>query len=148
MIPRSANPGFTLIEGLTVALIFAAILFFLIPRAVRDRRSQAARECRAHLELVMDAKQNWHNRDYSKRGEAATWDDLIPAWLAEQPTCPSGARITIGGMEESPRCTSNLPGHTLHEKSARSRKPEADSTAQGDAGSSVPPRTALTPIPE
>lgn len=103
--------GFTAIELAIVLGALALLIALLVPTAIEVRRKRMARECSERLSAVSDAKKNWYGRDYSSTTESPTWDQLVPAYLNEKLTCPTGAEIVLGGPDEACTCSSGLKGH-------------------------------------
>lgn len=103
--------GFTAIELVVALVILAALIAILVPAAIENRRNQIAQECKGRVAAVNDAKKNWYGRDYSSTTESPTWDQLVPAYLNEKLTCPTGAEIILGGPDEACTCSSGLKNH-------------------------------------
>lgn len=81
------------------------------------RERKRARICQENLAKIDGAKEQWGlldhpgNRFYPTRNDLA-WDDGM-GYLKSFPTCPSGGEYLVGGLGETPRCMSGLPGHVI-----------------------------------
>jgi type II secretion system protein G len=111
LLNRRRERGFTLVEIMIVVLIIGILLAIAVPSFMNARERSRANACRANLRQIQAAKEQWAMAN--NRGPNATpeWDDLVPTFMQQQPSCPSGGTYTIDNLGTNPRCS--ITGHTL-----------------------------------
>ena len=111
LLNRRRERGFTLVEIMIVVLIIGILLAIAVPSFMNARERSRANACRANLRQIQAAKEQWAMA--TNQGPTATprWDNLVPDFIQQQPSCPSGGTYTIGNMSTNPTC--NVAGHTL-----------------------------------
>ena len=88
---KRAKRGFSLVELLAVVLVLAVLAAVAVPLYISQRKSAAARSCKANIAAIAAAESAWALRE----GEyTATIDDLVGAQegLAKEPKCPLAAK--------------------------------------------------------
>jgi prepilin-type N-terminal cleavage/methylation domain-containing protein len=111
LLNRRRERGFTLVEIMIVVLIIGILLAIAVPSFINARERSRANACRANLRQIQAAKEQWAMA--TNQGATATpgWDDLVPTFMQQRPSCPSGGTYTIGNLSTNPTC--NVTGHTL-----------------------------------
>jgi hypothetical protein len=88
---------------IAIAAAAALALHFVHLRQAED----ALRICSEQLEATQAAKEQFA-LDHGGQ-EPDGWEDLVPAYLDEQPDCPAGGLYTLGDLTELPTCS--IDGH-------------------------------------
>jgi type II secretion system protein G len=111
LLNRRREQGFTLVEIMIVVLIIGILLAIAVPSFINARERSRANACRANLRQIQAAKEQWAMAN--NQGPTATpgWGDLVPTFMQQQPSCPSGGTYTIGNVNTDPLCS--ITGHTL-----------------------------------
>lgn len=87
-----------------VALLAIAAAFGLGLHFIHLRHTEeATRACRANLEQIQAAKEQFA-LDHNGVGPAS-FAELIPAYLAVEPTCPKAGTYTLGSLTNAPVCS-------------------------------------------
>ena len=103
--------GYTLIEILIVVMIIGILLAIAVPSMFNASERARANACRANLRQIQAAKEQWAMANNQGPTATPAWDDLVPNFIQQQPSCPSGGTYTIGNMSTNPTC--NITGHSL-----------------------------------
>ena len=105
MSHRRRERGFTLVEIMIVVLIIGILLAIAVPNFMSARERSRANACRSNLRQIQAAKEQWAMAN--NQGPTATpdWPDLVPNFIQQRPTCPSGGNYTIGNMSTNPTCS-------------------------------------------
>ncbi|MFH1411100.1 MAG: prepilin-type N-terminal cleavage/methylation domain-containing protein [Candidatus Omnitrophota bacterium] len=103
--------GFTLVEIMIVVSILGVMLAVAIPNFKRSRERTHLYSCLSNLKGIDNAKEIWAIESGTVATGAPGWDDLVPAYLQSQPSCPAGGTYSIGDTESYPACTAE--GHRL-----------------------------------
>ncbi len=84
---KRAKRGFSLVELLAVVLVLAVLAAVAIPLYISQRKSAAARSCKANIAAIAAAESAWALREGAY---TTTIADLVGAQegLAKTPTCP------------------------------------------------------------
>jgi len=76
-------------EIMVVLLIIGILATFVMANITAVREKSEAKGCIVNMEMIDAAKGQWA-LEYSKiSGASVEWSDIYPAYLAEQPECPS-----------------------------------------------------------
>ncbi len=94
--------GFTLVEIMVVVAIIGLLAAFAVPNFAKARQRTQRQVCIANLKQIEEAKFLW-----SIDGGTGTpvMGDLVPDYVKEAPTCPSGGTYTVGDMDTDPSCS-------------------------------------------
>ena len=111
MVRQKSSGGYTLIEILIVVMIISILLAIAVPSFMNARERSRANACRANLRQIQAAKEQWAMATNQRETATPEWDDLVPTFMQQQPSCPSGGTYTIGNLGTNPRC--NITGHSL-----------------------------------
>jgi type II secretion system protein G len=105
LLNRRRERGFTLVEIMIVVLIIGILLAIAVPSFMSARERSRANACRSNLRQIQAAKEQWAMA--TNQGPTATpgWDNLVPDFIQQQPSCPSGGTYTIGNMSTNPTCS-------------------------------------------
>lgn len=95
-----------------VRVLIAAVLvfaFFVGRNYIQGRTVRARIACERNLLMIEGAKEQFA---IEHDGQApSTLGDLIPAYISNEPDCPSGGTYTLGDMQVTASC--NQPGHHM-----------------------------------
>jgi len=107
--------GFTLIEIMIVVLIIAVLLAIAIPNFMKARDTSRAKACVANLRQIDTAKMQWAMDNKKLGTETPAVDALIPTYIKNALTCPSGGDYVINAVDANPTCPNvgTLATHTL-----------------------------------
>lgn len=107
--------GFTLIEIMIVVLIIAVLLAIAIPNFMKARDTSRAKACVANLRQIDTAKMQWAMDNKKVGTDVPAESDLIPTYIKNELTCPSGGAYTINAVDTNPTCpnVATFPTHTL-----------------------------------
>lgn len=107
--------GFTLIEIMIVVLIIAVLLAIAIPNFMKARDTSRAKACVANLRQIDTAKMQWAMDNKKLGTDAPAVDALIPTYIKNALTCPSGGSYVINAVDSNPTCPNvgTLTTHTL-----------------------------------
>ena len=111
MFRQKGSGGYTLIEILIVVMIIGILLAIAVPSMFNASERARANACRANLRQIQAAKEQWAMANNQGPTATPAWDDLVPNFIQQQPSCPSGGTYTIGNMSTNPTC--NITGHSL-----------------------------------
>ena len=111
LLNRRRERGFTLVEIMIVVLIICILLAIAVPSFMNARERSRANACRANLRQIQAAKEQWAMATNQRATATPAWDDLVPTFMQQQPSCPSGGNYTIGNMSTNPTC--DITGHSL-----------------------------------
>ncbi|MCS7208555.1 MAG: prepilin-type N-terminal cleavage/methylation domain-containing protein [Fimbriimonadales bacterium] len=100
-----ANRGFTLTEIMIVVLIVGVLLAIAVPSYMNARERSRAAACRSNLRRIQAAKEQWALATNQRANTTPTWNHLVPAFLQQQPSCPSGGTYTINNLAANPTCS-------------------------------------------
>ncbi|MCX8052732.1 MAG: prepilin-type N-terminal cleavage/methylation domain-containing protein [Armatimonadetes bacterium] len=103
--------GFTLLEIMIVILIIVAILGIAWPNWMKARESARTQTCLSNLRQVSTAKEHFAMENKKTTGEPVTMADLVPEFVKEEPTCPSGGEYDPKPVGQKPTCT--IASHKL-----------------------------------
>lgn len=104
--------GFTLIEIMIVVTILAVLSMVAVPNFMESRQKTHKYSCISNLKSINNAKEVWALESGSLVLASPSWDDLVPVYLRNIPSCPAGGTYTIGDTDELPTCT--VAGHSLN----------------------------------
>jgi len=99
-----------MIKRVIIAVICLFVVLLLI-RFSQERHRSASVNCISLLRDIDAAKQNWALDRNKTTNDTPNWDDLVPHYIRDKPTCPEGGVYIIGKVGELPRCS--YPGHKL-----------------------------------
>jgi len=104
--PTSMSPVIVIAIAIIPAMAIVGLLAAIaIPNLVRAREIAIVNACTANLNLIQAAKELWAI-DTNVTGDATPkWEDLIPLYIKEKPSCPKGGDYTIGSMNSVARCS-------------------------------------------
>lgn len=106
-----ATSSFTLVEVLLLLAIVGLLLGVALPNSFKARKNADAHHCRANLEDIQYAIQEWVSTESIGPEENVTLE-LIRKYLDEgEVSCPSGGRYILSTVRERPSCT--VEGHSL-----------------------------------
>lgn len=107
--------GFTLIEIMIVVLIIAVLLAIAIPNFTKARDTSRAKACVANLRQIDTAKMQWAMDNKQLGTVTPAVDALIPTYIKNALTCPSGGDYKINAVDANPTCPNvgTLKTHTL-----------------------------------
>ena len=88
--------AFPLIEVMVVVMIISIISMILVPRWLRARTMTQERTCLANQAKLEDAKQVWMQQEGKKTTDAPAMSDLVPAFIREEPKCPTHSTYVLG----------------------------------------------------
>ena len=109
-----ATSSFTLVEVLLLLAIVGLLLGVALPNSLRAQKKADAHHCRANLEDIQYAIQDWVSTESIGPGENVTLE-LIRKYLDEREvSCPSGGRYILSTVREKPSCT--VEGHSLEKE--------------------------------
>ena len=111
MFRQKGSGGYTLIEILIVVMIIGILLAIAVPSMFNASERARANACRANLRQIQAAKEQWAMATNQRATATPAWDDLVPTFMQQQPSCPSGGNYTIGNMSTNPTC--DITGHSL-----------------------------------
>lgn len=94
-------------QGWVAVLAIAAALALGLHFVHLRHTEEAARACRANLELMQAAKEQFA-LDHDGVGPASL-AELIPAYLVVEPRCPKAGTYTLGDLTNAPVCS--FAGH-------------------------------------
>jgi prepilin-type N-terminal cleavage/methylation domain-containing protein len=101
---RKNRRGFTLIEIMIVVLIIAVLLAIAIPNFMKARDTSRAKACVANLRQIDTAKMQWAMDNKKVGTDVPVEADLIPTYVKNALTCPSGGSYTINAVDTNPAC--------------------------------------------
>jgi|YNPBryBLVA2012_1023415.scaffolds.fasta_scaffold80337_1 prepilin-type N-terminal cleavage/methylation domain-containing protein len=103
--------GFTLLEMSIVVLVLGILMAIAIPNWIRAQQRSHIQSCMANLRQIEQAKERYAI-EYRRPNDApVAWSDLLPAYLKQQPECPSGGEYDLNSVGEIPTCS--VEGHEL-----------------------------------
>ena len=109
-----ATSSFTLVEVLLLLAIVGFLLGVALPNSLRAQKKANAHHCRANLEDIQYAIQEWISTESIGQEEKVTLG-LILKYLDEgDVSCPSGGRYILSSVRERPSCT--VEGHSLEKE--------------------------------
>ncbi len=103
--------GFTLLEATLVVALIAVLLAIAIPNWIRAHEVSSKRSCISNLRQIEQAKERVAIEGRKPNGDTVAWSDLIPAYLKQQPECPSGGEYGLEIIGADPVCS--VSGHQL-----------------------------------
>ena len=112
---RKGRRGFTLIEIMIVVLIIAVLLAIAIPNFMKARDTSRAKACVANLRQIDTGKVQWAMDNKKVGTDVPVVGDLIPTYVKNALTCPSGGDYTISAVDTNPVCPNvgTFPLHAL-----------------------------------
>jgi type II secretion system protein G len=105
LMNRRRERGFTLVEIMIVVLIIGILLAIAVPNFMNARERSRANSCRSNLRQIQAAKEQWAMANNQGPTSTPDWPDLVPNFIQQRPTCPSGGTYTIGNMQTNPTCS-------------------------------------------
>ncbi|CUU36694.1 prepilin-type N-terminal cleavage/methylation domain-containing protein [Armatimonadetes bacterium GXS] len=111
MSHRRRERGFTLVEIMIVVLIIGILLAIAVPSFMNARERSRANACRSNLRQIQAAKEQWAMATNQAPDATPNWNNLVPQFIQQQPTCPSGGTYTINDLSTPPACS--ITGHSL-----------------------------------
>lgn len=105
LMQKRREGGFTLVEIMIVVLIIGILLAIAIPNFMTAREKSRAKSCVANLKQIDAAKEQWAMDNNKQNGDAVTMGDLVPTYIKNTPTCPSGGTYTVGNVGTDPTCS-------------------------------------------
>jgi prepilin-type N-terminal cleavage/methylation domain-containing protein len=109
--PFNRNLGFTLVEMMIVVLVILALLTIAWPNWMKARESARQRACISNLRQIETAKEHWAIECKKSAGDPVLNSDLVPAYIKQWPSCPSGGTYDPNPVGTDPTCTE--PNHEL-----------------------------------
>jgi prepilin-type N-terminal cleavage/methylation domain-containing protein len=97
--------GFTLIEIMIVVLIISVLLAIAIPNFMRARETSRAKSCCANLRQIETGKEQWAMDTKASDGATVGATDLVPNYVKQTPSCPSGGTYTYGNVGTNASCS-------------------------------------------
>ncbi len=89
---KNNKKGFTLVELMVVVAIIGILVAIAIPVYNNSQAQAEENACCANLRTINGAIQQ---HDASETADATSIADLVPGYLAKEPTCPSGGTYTF-----------------------------------------------------
>ncbi len=108
-IKKSLRKGFTLVEIMIVVLIIGILLAVAIPNFVKARNSGRSKSCISNLRQI-DAGKEQYMLDNKTTTAPSGMTDIVPTYVKNTPTCPSGGTYSINDATTSPSCTIGTNG--------------------------------------
>lgn len=105
LMNRRRERGFTLVEIMIVVLIIGILLAIAVPSFISARERSRANACRSNLRQIQAAKEQWAMATNQGPTAEPSWANLVPEFIQQQPSCPSGGNYTIGNMSTNPTCS-------------------------------------------
>lgn len=103
--PKKNRGGFTLIEIMIVVLIISVLLAIAIPNFMRARETSRAKSCCSNLRQIETAKEQWAMDNKASDGDTVTMAELTPAYIKQEPACPSGGTYTVNPIGTYATCS-------------------------------------------
>jgi prepilin-type N-terminal cleavage/methylation domain-containing protein len=103
--------GFTLIEMMIVVLVISILLTIAVPNWMRARESARTRSCVSNMTKIANAKEQLAMEYRMSTGDAVDWADIVPAYIKDEPQCPTGGVYSIEPIGTNPDCP--IDGHDL-----------------------------------
>lgn len=104
-VSRRRKGGFTLIEIMIVVLIISVLLAIAIPNFMRARETSRAKSCCSNLRQIETAKEQWAMDNKASDGDSVTMEELVPDYIKQEPTCPSGGTYTVNPIGTNAECS-------------------------------------------
>ncbi len=101
--------GLTVVEVTIVVAILALLAAIALPAFFQNRQKRHAARCGMQLDGIAQACRRYAGE---VGGFPRQLGDLVPAYLTEVPSCPSGGAYTLGTPEGDPPVCS-IPDHHL-----------------------------------
>ncbi|MCS7208556.1 MAG: hypothetical protein NZ874_03200, partial [Fimbriimonadales bacterium] len=92
-------------EIMIVVLIIGILLAIAVPSFMNARERSRANACRSNLRQIQAAKEQWAMANNQGPNAAPAWNNLVPDFLQQQPSCPSGGTYTINNLSTNPTCS-------------------------------------------
>lgn len=96
--------AFTLVEIMIVILIIGLLLAIAVPQFISARENAQEKSCWSNQQKLEAAKHMWIMDTGQNSSTAPTNGDLVPAYLKEFPTCPTGGVYDLGTGASSVTC--------------------------------------------
>ena len=96
--------GFTLIEIMIVVLIIAVLLAIAIPNFMKARDTSRTKACVANLRQLDTAKMQYAMDEKKVGIDEVAMDALVPTYIKNTVTCPSGGIYTVNQVDTNPTC--------------------------------------------
>ena len=108
-VKKSLRKGFTLVEIMIVVLIIGILLAVAIPNFVKARNSGRSKSCISNLRQI-DAGKEQYMLDNKTTTAPSAMTSIVPTYVKNTPTCPSGGTYSINDATTSPSCTVGTNG--------------------------------------
>lgn len=102
---RKRRGGFTLIEIMIVVLIISVLLAIAIPNFMRARETSRAKSCCSNLRQIETGKEQWAMDTKAADGAAVGVGDLVPNYVKQAPSCPSGGAYDYTTVGTNATCS-------------------------------------------
>lgn len=96
--------GFTLIEMMIVVLVISILLSIAVPNWMKARESARTRSCVSNMTKIASAKEQLAMECRMSTGDAVDWPDIVPAYIRDEPQCPTGGTYSIEPIGTNPDC--------------------------------------------
>ena len=107
------NKGFTLVEVMLVVAIVGVLSALAMPSFVSSRERARRNLCLKNLRSIDEAKSMWAVYEGHTAEETPVWDDIVPTYIKDVPSCPAGGTYTLQTVDVNPTCS--VQGHVLSE---------------------------------
>jgi prepilin-type N-terminal cleavage/methylation domain-containing protein len=102
---RLKRRGFTLVEVMIVVGIMAVLLTIAVPNFLRARAVARQRTCLQNMRQIDNAKDQHAMENRLADGTACVMGDLVPGFMRNTPTCPTGGIYTVGVIGTKATCS-------------------------------------------
>jgi prepilin-type N-terminal cleavage/methylation domain-containing protein len=97
--------GFTMVEMMIVVLVLAMLLEMAIPQFITARHRARQRTCMSNMRQMEVAKEQLAMNKKLQDGDPVDTVDLVPDYIRNAPSCPSGGTYTLQSIGTSPECS-------------------------------------------
>ena len=108
----NSSQSFANMALLPAAMVPAILAAVALPNFVKAKTVSQQNTCLNNLRMIDAAKQQWALEKGKLSNATPLPGEIAPYLFQNQlPHCPQGGSYTLGGMNESPKCS--IPGHVL-----------------------------------